>query len=1055
MLRRLIGFSLTQRVFTLLLSALVAGIGGYAYTRLPIDAFPNISPVQVKLILKAPGMTPEEVETRVITPIEMELLGIPGQTILRSAAKYAVADITLDFEDGTDIYWARQQVAERLASVQGDLPASVTGGLAPVSTPLSDVFMFTIEGGALSLEERRSLLDWTIRPALRTIPGVADVNALGGFVRTFEVIPNSSALAMAGLGVSDVIDAIQKGNRNDGAGRLGDGEKALVVRAEGAIQTPHDLTQIVLKMDGTRVLRLGDVATVRIGSLTRYGAVTKDGTGEAVQGLVLSLRGADASALVAAIKARLEELRPGLPEGVRLEVFYDRSDLIQRAVGTVSKALMEATILVVILLLAFLGNLRAALVVAVTLPFAALVTFAMMQLFGMSANLMSLGGLAIAIGLIVDAAVVVVENAVEHLQHDDDNAHVPFLHTVYRAASEVATPVASGILIICLVFLPLLSLQGLEGKLFAPVALTIVFALSGSLVISLTLIPVLSSFLLRSGHHGEPLLMRILNRGYRALLTAALRFPLPVYGLAAAGLALTAVAYGAVGKSFMPTMDEGSVIMQITKLPSINLQSSIDGDLLIQRVLKERVPEIERIVARVGSDELGLDPMGLNETDTFLVLKPKDQWRVPDKDWLVAQLREAMGDLPGFEFAFTQPIEMRTAEMLTGARGDLAIKVFGPDLETLSALAGQIQSAIGKVPGAAEVSTVANDTVDYLQIDVDRLTSGRTGLSVTDVQDELRALLEGAPAGIVAEPGRRTTVVIRGPDAIRDSPELFARTQLAAGDGGLVRVNDIAQLRRQAGPVKIDRENASRFAIIQAYVTGRDLVGFVDEAQKAVSEAVALPQGYRLVWGGQFENQRRAATRLSIVVPIAISLIFGVLFATLRSMRQALLILANVPFALVGGMLALWLSGSYLSVPASVGFIALLGIAVLNGLVLVSYFNQLLAEGMALEQAVFEGSLRRLRPVLMTASIAALGLVPLLFATGPGSEIQKPLAIVVIGGLITSTMLTLILLPILFRRLGVGSSQGASQDTRGLTWTNPFASSRSSFRPADRTASSS
>jgi cobalt-zinc-cadmium resistance protein CzcA len=1052
MLRRLIEFSLTQRVFLLLVSAAVAGLGGYAYSTIPIDAFPNISPVQVKMILKAPGMTPEEVETRVITPIELELLGIPRQTILRSAAKYAIADITLDFEDGTDIYWARQQVAERLAAVQGDLPTSVTGGLAPVSTPLSDVFMFTIEGGNLSLEERRSLLDWTIRPALRTIPGVADVNALGGLVRTFEVIPNSAALAAAGLGVSEMMDAIEKGNRNDGSGRLGDGEKALVVRAQGAIQTPEDLAQIVLKMDGPRVLRLGDVAAVRIGSLTRYGAVTEDGKGEAVQGLVLSLRGADASALVKAIKERLEELKPSLPEGVRLDVFYDRSDLIQRAVGTVGKALMEATVLVVVLLLAFLGNLRAALVVAVTLPFAALLTFAMMQMFGMSANLMSLGGLAIAIGLIVDAAVVVVENAVEHLHRTTDKDRIPFLHVIYRAASEVATPVASGMLIICLVFLPLLSLQGLEGKLFSPVALTIVFALSGSLLISMTLIPVLSSFLLGQSQHGDPILMRILNRGYRTLLRAALAFPLPVYAIAAAGLALTVVAYGAVGKSFMPTMDEGSVIMQITKLPSINLKSSIEGDLLVQRALKQRVPEVERIVARVGSDELGLDPMGLNETDTFLVLKPKEQWRVQDKDWLVEQLRQAMADLPGFEFAFTQPIEMRTAEMLTGARGDLAIKVFGADLKVLSDLAGKIQAALQGVPGAAEVSTVANDNVDYLQIEVDRLTSGRTGLSITDVQDELRAELEGASAGIVAEPGRRTNIVIRSAEGVRESPELFSQTQLATGDGGLVRVSDIARLGRKSGPVKIDRENASRFAIVQAYVTGRDLVGFVDEAQKTIAEKVPLPQGYRLVWGGQFENQRRAATRLSIVVPIAISLIFVVLFATLRSLRQSLLILANVPFALVGGMLALWLSGSYLSVPASVGFIALLGIAVLNGLVLVSYFNQLLAEGVPLDDAVFEGSLRRLRPVLMTASIAAFGLVPLLFATGPGSEIQKPLATVVIGGLVTSTSLTLILLPLLFRRFGTGAAN-AQHEPRSLTWTNPFASSPSSSRRTDLIAS--
>ncbi len=1042
MLRRLIEFSLTQRVFILLVYALVAGAGIYAFRTIPIDAFPDISPVQVKMILKAPGMTPEEVETRVITPIEMELLGIPGQTILRSAAKYGVADITLDFDEGTDIYWARQQVAERLAGVRGDLPASVTGGLAPVSTPLSDVFMFTIEGGDLSLEERRSLLDWTIRPALRTIPGVADVNALGGMVRTFEVTPNSAALARAGLGVSDLATAIEASNRNDGAGRLSEGEKALVVRSEGAITTPGDLEQIVLKMDGDRVLRLGDVASVKIGNLTRYGAVTENGKGEAVQGLVLSLRGADASAIVNSVRSMLDELKPSFPPGVEIKVFYDRSDLISSAVGTVGKALMEATILVVILLVVFLGNLRAAFVVALTLPFAALVTFLMMWWFGMTANLMSLGGLAIAIGLIVDAAVVVVENTVERLQHTKPGSKVPKLHEVYRAASEVATPVSAGIVIICLVFLPLLSLTGLEGKLFGPVALTMIIALAGSLVLSLTLIPVLSSFVLKSGAHSDPWLIRMMTRGYRALLKGCLRLPLPVYLFAAAGLVLLVIAYGAIGKTFMPTMDEGSVIMQVTKYPSINLDASIDGDLLIERALKEKVPEVERIVARVGSDELGLDPMGLNETDMFLVLKPKDEWRVPDKTWLIEQLRTAMGALPGYEFAFTQPIEMRTSEMLTGSRGDLAIKIFGPDLETLSDLSARIQTTLRKVPGAAEVSTVANDTVDYMQIDVDRLTAGRTGLSVTRLQDELRSIIEGARAGIVAEPGRRTDIVIRGMPEVREDPNMFAMTQFAAGDGGLVRIGDVASLERVAGPIKINRENASRFAVVQAYVTGRDLVGFVEEAQKAVADQVSLPEGYRLVWGGQFENQRRAAARLSIVIPIALLLIFGVLFATLRSIRQALLILANVPFAMVGGMLALWMLGEYLSVPASVGFIALLGIAVLNGLVLVSHFNELLADGLPIGDVVFEGAVRRLRPVMMTASIAAFGLVPLLFATGPGSEIQKPLAIVVIGGLVTSTALTLILLPILFRRFGVTTA--SSQKPEGtLIWTNPFASSHS------------
>ena len=489
----------------------------------------------------------------------------------------------------------------------------------------------------------------------------------------------------------------------------------------------------------------------------------------------------------------------------------------------------------------------------------------------------------------------------------------------------------------------------------------------------------------------------------------------------------------------MPTLDEGSVIMQTTKLPSINLEESVATDQRIQRVLLEKVPEVDHVIARVGSDELGLDPMSPNDTDAFLVLKPKDQWRVPDKEWLLQQLRDAMAELPGVEFAFTQPIEMRTSEMLTGARGDLAVRIFGPDLKELAALAGRIQAAIAGVKGASEVFTASNDTVDYLQIDMDRMTAGRTGLTVTRIEDELRALLEGTSAGIVAEAQKRTNIVIRGPETLRKAPELFMQSRLAAGDGGLVRIGDVAHLRRTAGLVKVDRENASRFAIVQAYVSGRDLVGFVEDAQKAVAAAVPLPSGYRLVWGGEFENQRRAAARLGIVVPIALGIIFLVLFATLRSLRQAGLILANVPFALVGGILALWVSGEYLSVPASVGFIALLGIAVLNGLVLVSYFNQLLASGMPADQVVVEGSLRRLRPVLMTASIAAFGLVPLLYASGPGSEIQKPLAIVVIGGLVTSTALTLILLPILFRRFGVATRTTHDQ-TRSLAWTNSVAS---------------
>ena len=1026
MLSRIVSFALSQRLLVLVAAAALLVAGFSAYLSLPVDAFPDISPTQVKIILKAPGMTPEEVESQVITPLEMELLGIPKQVNLRSTAKYAIADITIDFQEGTDVFWARQQTAERLNNAVSGLPAGVSGGLSPISTPLSDVYMFTVEGGGLSLEERRSLLDWTIRTALRGLPGVADVNVLGGRVRAFEVIPDPAALAASGLTTASLRQALEASNRNDGAGRLVEGEEALVVRVMGAVTTVDDLARTSIPLPGGGVVRLADVAKVQIGEMTRYGAVTKDGRGEAAEAIVIALRGADAKSVVASVKARLSDIQPSLPPGVRIKPFYDRSELIDRATGSVTEALMEATVLVVLLLLAFLGNLRAALVVAVTLPFAALTTFLMMSLFGMSANLMSLGGLAIAIGMLVDAAVVVVENAVERLT-DPKADGSRRLHLVFEAAKEVAAPVSSGVLIICLVFMPLLSLQGLEGKLFAPVALTIVFALASSLVLSFTLVPVLASWLLKVQPHHESWLMRQISPVYGRLLVFGLREPRYVIGAAVLGMALTAGAYLMVGKSFMPTMDEGAIIMQLNKLPSINLDRSAAQDMAVQRAVLARVPEVASVISRVGSDELGLDPMGLNETDSFLVLNGKETWRRQDKAWLTDELRKVVADFPGIDAAFTQPIEMRVSEMLTGSRGDLAVKVFGPDLATLNDLAARIQTTLRKVPGAADVYTVAGSGVQYLQIRMDREAAGRAGMSIEAVQSELRTQVEGTPAGVVFEPGRRTQVLLRGPDDIRNRPEMLDQVQIARPDGGLVRASDLGTAVRTDGPIKIDRENASRFAVIQAYVKGRDLVGFVGDAQSAVARDVPMPPGYRLVWGGQFENQRRAAARLAIVVPAALALIFIVLFATLQSVRQSLLILANIPFAMIGGMLALFGSGEFLSVPASVGFIALLGIAVLNGLVLVSYFNDLLQQGLALDDAVVEGARRRLRPVLMTASITALGLVPLLLASGPGSEIQRPLAIVVVGGLITSTLLTLLLLPILYRRFGIEAGAAAKE----------------------------
>ncbi|MRR49732.1 MAG: efflux RND transporter permease subunit [Rhodocyclaceae bacterium] len=1032
MVARLVEFALTQRLTVIVLTLFLIGAGGYSFQQLPIDAFPDVSSTQVKLIMKAPGMTPEEVETRIVAPIELEMLGIPGKRMLRSTAKYAIADITLDFEDGTDLYWARQQVTERLGNVQKDLPGGVSGGLAPITTPLGEMLMFTVEGD-LSLQEKRALLDWTIRPALRTLPGVADVNSLGGYVRSFEVAPDLLALKARGLTFQDLMQALEANNRNDGAGRISEGEESLLVRIEGSVKTLDDLREIVIpdRAGGSHVghvTRLGDVATVRIGNLTRYGFVTRGGQGEAVEGLVLGLRGANARTVVDGVKAKLEEIGKTLPPGVSTKIFYDRGALVERAVGTVTKALMEAIVLVVVLLLAFLGNLRAAVVVACILPLAALATFLAMKLTGMSANLMSLGGLAIAIGMLVDAAVVVVENIEAQLALPGQ-AKLPLLHRIYRAVREVTMPVASGIIIIIIVFLPLLTLQGLEGKMFIPVALTIVFALAGSLLLSLTTVPVLASLLMKptSGHH-EPWLPRKAAAIYAPLLEKALAAPKKVISIAIGALAATLAAFLLLGKTFMPTMDEGDLIMQLSKLPSISLQASLDTDLAVQQALLAEIPEIRDIVARTGSDELGLDPMGLNETDTFLVLKPRSEWRQPNKEWLTEEVRKVLARFPGMDTSYTQPIEMRVAEMLTGTRGDLAIKIFGSDLGELNSLSEQVAALLKSTPGSQDVLAVKNEGLQYFTVEFDRLAAGRLGFSVEMLGAALRAQLEGQEAGLVLEGVRRTPLMVRGAEEIRLSPALFSSMQLALPNAaGSVPLSAVARLTRVAGPVKVDHQDAARMAVIQANVQGRDLVGFVEEAKAKVAAQIKLPAGYSMTWGGQFENQQRAAKRLMLVVPVALQLIFLILFATFGSVRQAALVFVNIPFALIGGVFALLLAGEYLSVPASVGFIALLGIAVLNGLVLISYFNQLLAQGMPVERVVVEGSKRRLRPVLMTASIAAFGLVPLLFASGPGSEIQRPLAIVVIGGLVTSTLLTLVILPILYRRWGVDA-----QNQKGL-----------------------
>ncbi len=1022
MLGRLVALALHQRFLAMLFALGLIAWGIDAYRKLPIDAFPDVSPTQVLVAMQAPGLPPEELESQVTMPVELAMRGIPNLVNIRSITRYGVALMTFEFTANTDVYWARTQVDQRLDDLESSMPDGVSGGLAPLVTPLGEMLMFTLEGGNITATERRTLLDWVVRPRLRGLPGVADVNTLGGYVRTFEVVPNPAAMAARRITTEMLAEALSRNNRNDGAGRVADGEEALLVRAEGRVRSLEDLRAIVVASHPTGVVRVADVADVRHGGLARNGVVTRDGEGEAVWGIVLGLRGANARTVVDGVKSRIPEIERALPEGVRMHIFYDRSELISAAVWTVQKVLLEAVALVVVLLVLFLGNWRAALVVSLSLPMAVLATFGIMRLWGLSANIMSLGGLAIAIGLLVDCAVVVVENVAHRLGHAEGKIDLKHrLRMTAEATREVAVPLVSGVIIIITVFVPLLSLQGLEGRLFAPVALTIGFALCAALFLSLTVVPAMAATLLKAGGQGrDPWLVRQLHRIYDPTLAAAMRNPLKVGAVAVAGLVLAGLLYTRIGATFMPVMDEGTPVITVRKHPTISVEQAAETDLLLQRQIMDQVPEVRSIMGRAGADELGIDPVGLNETDFFLTLAPRSEWRNPDRNSVMDAVRTVLDAFPGITYAINQPIDMRVQEMIIGARGDVVVKVFGYEIDELNRIAGEVEQAVQGIAGASEVFALRNEGMKYLVVDIDRFAAGRLGLNVEDVQQALRVWVGGRNLGVVLERERRTPLLLRGEGALRRSAADLKQLMLALPDGGSVALSQLARISEQEGPVQVIREQTERYATVLANVRGRDLVGFVEEARQAVERQVRLPPGYRLEWGGQFENQQRAAARLAIVVPIALALIFLLLHFTFNSMRQAALVFCNVPFATIGGVIALWLSGEFLSVPASIGFIALLGIAVLNGVVLISYINRLIAEeGLGLRDAVMEGARRRMTPVVLTATIAAFGLVPFLFADGPGAEIQRPLAIVVIGGLVTATVLTLVLLPILYDRFAL------------------------------------
>ncbi|EMG88597.1 heavy metal efflux pump, CzcA family [Helicobacter pylori GAM112Ai] len=1009
MLASIIEFSLRQRVIVIVGAILILFFGTYSFIHTPVDAFPDISPTQVKIILKLPGSSPEEMENNIVRPLELELLGLKGQKSLRSISKYSISDITIDFDDSVDIYLARNIVNERLSSVMKDLPVGVEGGMAPIVTPLSDIFMFTIDGNITEIEKRQ-LLDFVIRPQLRMISGVADVNSIGGFSKAFVIVPDFNDMARLGISISDLEEALRVNLRNSGAGRVDRDGETFLVKIQTASLSLEDIGKITVSTNLGH-LHIKDFAKVISQSRTRLGFVTKDGVGETTEGLVLSLKEANTKEIIAQVYQKLEELKPLLPNGVSINAFYDRSEFTQKAIATVSKTLIEAVVLIIITLFLFLGNLRASVAVGVILPLSLSVAFIFIKLNNLTLNLMSLGGLIIAIGMLIDSAVVVVENAFEKLSA---NTKTTKLHAIYRSCKEIAVSVVSGVVIIIVFFVPILTLQGLEGKMFRPLAQSIVYALLGTLVLSITIIPVVSSLVLKATPHSETFLTRFLNGIYGPLLEFFVRNPKKVILGAFVFLMASLSLFPFVGKNFMPTLDEGDVVLSVETTPSISLDQSKDLILNIESAIKKHVKEVKTIVARTGSDELGLDLGGLNQTDTFISFIPKKEWSVKTKDELLEKIMDSLKDFKGINFSFTQPIEMRISEMLTGVRGDLAVKIFGDDISALNELSFQIAQALKGIKGSSEVLTTLNEGVNYLYVTPNKEAMANVGISSDEFSKFLKSALEGLIVDVIPTGISRTPVMIRQESDFASSITKIKSLALTSKYGVLVPITSIAKIEEVDGPVSIVREDSRRMSVVRSNVVGRDLNSFVEEAKKVISQNVKLPSSYYITYGGQFENQQRANKRLSTVIPLSILAIFFILFFTFKSIPLALLILLNIPFAVTGGLIALFAVGEYISVPASVGFIALFGIAVLNGVVMIGYFKELLLQGKSVEECVLLGAKRRLRPVLMTACIAGLGLLPLLFSHSVGSEVQKPLAIVVLGGLVTSSALTLLLLPPMF-----------------------------------------
>ena len=1018
-MRSIIAFALRSRLLVIAMTGLLIGIGIWSMLRLPIDAVPDVTNVQVQINTNAPALSPLEVEQQITLPVELAMFGLPDLEEIRSLSKFGLSQVTIVFKEGTDLYFARQQVQERLQAATEEIPEGLgTPEMGPISTGLGEIFQYTIEaepGTSIDATELRTLQDWVVAPQLRAVEGVAEVNSFGGYQKQYQVLLRPEALVQYDLTLDQVLEAIQANNVNAGGGYITRGSEQLIVRGVGQVQDMEQIRNIVVTSQGGTPVRIGDVADVAIGHTIRQGAVTKDGRGEVVTGIVMMRVGENSRTVVDAVKERFELARLSLPEGVTLDAFYDRTELVDRTIATVRRNLIEGALLVIAVLFLVLGNLRAALIVAAAIPLSMLFAFNAMLQAGIAGSLMSLG--AIDFGLVVDGSVVMVENSMRHLSERDEEKG--FMRTVLDSCAEVARPILFGIGIIIVVYLPILSLEGVEGKMFRPMALTVVFALIGSLILTFLLTPVLISLFMRGKvEEKEVWVMRKARSIYQPALEWTLAHSRRV--LIGAGVSVVA-AFGIfplLGSEFIPQLDEGSFALQILRLPSVSLEESVRQSGMVEARLMEQFPdEIADVVSKTGRAEIATDPMGVNISDVFVMLKPEDEWtRVDSKEELEHAMGEALESLPGLFFSFSQPIELRVNELIAGVRSDLAIKIYGDDLEELSRLAEETVGRVSRLEGASGFKAQQLEGLPQLEIRVRPDQLARYGINSAEVMETVEAI-GGAEATTILEGQRRFGLTVRFPEHARMNAEAVANLLVAAPAGERVPLGQLADITIIQGPADLSHENGSRLVIVEGNVSGRDMGSFVNEVQALFSAGtIDLPTGYRVDFGGQFENLERGTKRLALVVPLSLLLIFLLLFATFNSLRQAALVFTGIPLATVGGVIALLLRGMPFSISAGVGFIALFGIAVLNGVVLVTYINELRQKGVPLERAVREGGMTRLRPVLMTALVAALGFLPMAISHGAGAEVQRPLATVVIGGLITATLLTLLVLPLLYLR---------------------------------------